>query len=137
MPKRLSVATDAREAAVAGGFEQRFLRQRTRRDDAFDAAFDRAFRRRRIADLFADRHRFAELHETGEITGCGVVGDTAHRNWLARGLTARGQRDVEQLCRTARIVVEQFVEIAHPVKQQRVGMLRFDSEVLLHHRGVG
>jgi len=34
------------------------------------------------------------------------------------------------------VVVEQFVEIAHPVEHQDVGMFGLDAQVLLHHRRV-
>jgi hypothetical protein len=35
--------------------------------------------------------------------------------------------------RALRVVVEELVEIHHPVKQQHVRMLRLDAEILLHH----
>ena len=35
-----------------------------------------------------------------------------------------------------RVVVEDLVEVAHPIEQQRVGVLRLDAQVLLHHRRV-
>ena len=57
--------------------------------------------------------------------------------WLARALAARGQRDVEQAARLAGVVVEQLVEIAHPVEDERVGELGLDAPVLLHHGRVG
>ncbi len=50
---------------------------------------------------------------------------------------ACGQRDVEHACRAPRVLEEQFVEVAHPVEDQHVGVLRLDAQVLLHHRGVG
>ena len=34
------------------------------------------------------------------------------------------------------VVVEQLVEIPHPVEHQDVGVLALDAQVLLHHRGV-
>ena len=34
------------------------------------------------------------------------------------------------------VVVEQLVEIAHPVEQELVRMLRLDAQILLHHRRV-
>ena len=55
---------------------------------------------------------------------------------LARGLAARGQRYVDEFGRAPRVVVEQLVEIAHPVEQQLVGMLCLDAKILLHHWAV-
>jgi hypothetical protein len=49
-------------------------------------------------------------------------------------LAALGQRDVQRLGRRDRIVEEHLVEIAHPVEQQRVRILRLDLQVLRHHR---
>jgi hypothetical protein len=40
------------------------------------------------------------------------------------------------LAAAARVVKEQLVEIAHPIEHQRMRMLGFDAQVLLHHRGV-
>jgi hypothetical protein len=55
----------------------------------------------------------------------------------ATRLSARGQRDVEQLRGAARILKKQLVKIAHAIKQQQVGMLGFDPQVLLHHGRMG
>src|ERR1700722_17696039 len=50
------------------------------------------------------------------------------------------RRAVSTQCPTARgaasVVVEHFVEIAHAIEQQDVGMLCLDAQVLLHHGGV-
>ena len=59
-----------------------------------------------------------------------------HRDRLAGGLAARGERDVEQRGGATSVLVEQLVEIAHAVEQQRVRVLRLDAQVLLHHRRV-
>jgi hypothetical protein len=59
-----------------------------------------------------------------------------HRDGLAGGTAALGQSDVEQARGLARIVVEHFIEIAHPEEQQRVRMLRLGGEELAHERGV-
>jgi hypothetical protein len=59
-----------------------------------------------------------------------------HRDRRAGGGAALGQRNVQKLGGTARVVVEHFVEIAHAIEQQDVGVLRLDAQVLLHHGGV-
>jgi hypothetical protein len=51
-------------------------------------------------------------------------------------LPSRRQRDVEEARGTVRVVVEELVEIAHPIEDELVRMLRLRAEVLLHHRGV-
>ena len=35
--------------------------------------------------------------------------------------------------RTARVVEEQLVEVAHPIEEEDVRVLAFDAQVLLHH----
>src|SRR6185312_13230617 len=44
--------------------------------------------------------------------------------------------DIEEHRGTSRIVVEQLVEIPHPVEEQRVRMLGLHPQVLLHDRRV-
>ncbi len=116
--------------------EKRGVGHGARRDHAHDLARDRAFARRGIADLLADRDRFAELHQAREIGLRGMHGHAGHRNRLAGRLPAFRERDVDELRRAARVVIEELVEVAHPVKQQRVRELRFDRVVLLHDRSV-
>src|SRR6185295_9914280 len=43
---------------------------------------------------------------------------------------------VEQPVGPPSVVEEQLVEVAHPVEDERVGMLGLDAQVLLHHRRV-
>ena len=124
------------EQAVALGVEQVRIGHRARRHDALHLALDRALAGRRIADLLADRDRLAELHQLGEIPFDGVVRHARHRNRRAGRRAARGERDVEELRRAFRVVVEELVEVAHPVEQELVRMLRLRAEVLLHHRRV-
>ena len=112
--------------------EQRGVGDGARRDDAHDLARDRALARRGIADLLADRDRFAEPHEPREIGLGRVHGHAGHRDRLAARLAAARQRDVDELRRAARVVVEELVEIAHAIEQQRVREPRLDGVVLLH-----
>ena len=125
---------DRDEQAVALRVEQIGVGHRARRDDAQDLALDRSLARRGIADLLADRHRLAELHQLREIAVDGVIRHAGHRDRRAGRLPARGQRDVEQPRGALRVVVEELVEIAHPVEEELVRMLRLGAEVLLHHR---
>ena len=138
----LLVARQRKQQRVATFVEQGFVGDRARRDDAHHLAFDQAFRQRRIADLLADRHRFPERDQTRQIAFVGMHRHASHRDRLARGVAALGQGDVEQPRRLARVVVEQFVEIAHPEEHQHVRMLRLGGEELAHqgcvfggHRG--
>ena len=44
----------------------------------------------------------------------------------------RDRGDVEQPCGLARVVIEQFVEIAHPEEDEEIRILRLGGEELLH-----
>ncbi len=122
------------EQAVALRVEQIGIGHGARRDDAQHFALDGTLARRGIADLLADRDRFAEPHQLREITVDRMVRDAGHRNRRACRLPPRGQRDVEEARGTLRVVVEQLVEIAHSVEQELVRMRRLCAKVLLHHR---
>lgn len=65
-----------------------------------------------------------------------MVRNARHRDWLARRRAAFGQGNIKQLRRTFRIVIKQFVKVAHAVKQQYLRVLGFQLEILLHHWGV-
>ena len=114
--------------------EQCRIGQRTRRDNARHGALDRPLAGRRIADLLADHHRFAEPHQFGQILLDGVIRHTGHLDRPPGALPARGQRDVEQASRFFGILKEQLVKIAHAVEQQQIRVLCFQSQILLHHR---
>ncbi len=124
------------EQAVARGVEQVGIGQRAGRHDPRHAALDGALARRGIAELLDDHGRLAALHESREVGLDRVVRHAGHRDRRAGRLAARRQRDVEHPRRALGIVVEQLVEIAHPVEHELVRMRVLDGQVLAHHRGV-
>ena len=124
------------QQCIALVVEQRCVRQRAGRDDARDGALDRPLAGGRVTDLFADHHRLAEFDEAREVLLDGVVGHAGHLDRYPGALAARGQGDVEQSGGLFGVFVEQLVEIAHAIKKQRIFMLLFQLDVLLHHRGV-
>jgi hypothetical protein len=130
------VPEEGGQQRVAALFQKCLVRHRARSDDAHDLTLDRPLRLGRIADLLADRDRLAASHELRQITFDAVERHARHRYRLAGGLPARRQRDVEQSRGALGVVVEQLVEIAHAIEQQRVRVLRLQAQVLLHHRRV-
>jgi len=124
--------SDRQQQIVAAVFEQRLIGDGSGRDYAHHLAFDQTLGQRRVADLLADRDRLAELDQFCQITFDGVAGHAGHRNWRTGRCAALGQGDVEQTRRLARVVVKQFIEIAHAEQHQRVWILRLGSEVLAH-----
>ena len=117
--------------------EQSVFRQGSRRHDTLHAPFHRAAGGGRVADLFADGDGLARLDELGQVAVDGVERNPGHGDGTPGRLAACRQRDVEEVCGALGVVVEQFVEVAHPVEQQGVRVLRLDAQVLLHHGRVG
>ena len=132
----LAVRADGHQQGVALVVEQGGVGQRAGRDDARDGAFDRPLAGGRVANLVANNDRFAEPDEAGQVLLKRVVGHAGHLDRHAGALAACGQRNIEQAGGFFGIFVEQFIEVAHPVEQQQVGMLRLDAEILAHHRRV-
>src|SRR5665647_1334590 len=52
------------------------------------------------------------------------------------GITLTGEGNTEQARGFFSIFMEQLVKIAHAIEQQHVRILRFDAQILLHHRRV-
>ena len=118
-------------------FQQRRIGERARGNDAHHFARHRPFARAHFAHLLADGDAAPHLHQPRQILLDRMVRHARHLHRLAVYLAAGGQGDVQQFRRFDGIVDKQFVKVAHAVKQQFVLMLRFDVEILLHHRGNG
>ena len=56
-----------------------------------------------------------------------------HRDILAGVFTALCQGDVERLRRSDGVVKKHLVEIAHPVEQQSIRIIRLYPQILRHH----
>jgi len=127
---------DGDEEVVAAVVEEVVVGDCAGGEQAGDFAFDGAFGFSGVTDLFANCDGFADFEQFGEVLFDGVVGNACHWDGFACCCAACGEGDVEQRGGFFGVVHEQFVEIPHAVKQEDVGVLRFDSEILLHHGGV-
>ena len=113
---------DRGEPVGGASAEQGILGQCSGRDQADDRAVDqrlgpaRLARRGRAFDLFGNRDPVPGADQPGEIALGGMDRHTAHRNGFAIGGAAPGQRNVERLGGGARVVEEEFEEIAHAVE---------------------
>src|SRR5579875_614546 len=58
----------------------------------------------------------------------------AHRNIATEMFPPFGEDDTEGAARDFCIVEKQFIKITHPIKQQAIGIRRFELDILLHHR---
>ena len=109
----------------AAGFEQPLFGDRAGRDKAHDIAPHDRFRPalarlRRILELLADRDAMPLPDQPLQIIVGAIDGHAAHGDVFARMLAALRQHDAERARGDLGIVEEQFVEIAHPVEQQRI-----------------
>ena len=87
----------------------------------------------RAFQLFAYRDAEPLADQGQQIPFGGMHGNAAHGNILAVVFATFGQGDVQRLCGIDRVVKEHLVEIAHPIKKQRIGMRCFDLKILRHH----
>ena len=76
----------------------------------------------------------AENNEAVEVFVRALDWYAAHRNVAAEMLAAFGQHDAEGARSNLGVVEKQFVEIAHPIKQQAIRIGGLDLDILLHHR---
>jgi hypothetical protein len=122
-------------------FEQGLLGQRSGSDEADDVACHQCLGTTALPGLFrafgllGDRDPAARLDKPGEIPLRRMDRNPAHRDRHAKVLASAGQRDVEDLGGRPCIIEEQLEEIAHPVKQQAIGRLGLERQILRHHRG--
>ena len=122
-------------ARNAGSRASRYdgIRERARRMHPRHFALDDALGLARILDLIADGDPVAFLHQPSDVRVGRVVGHAAHRNGAAGPvLGARGQRQLQHARGGERVLVEHFVEVAHPKKHDGVAVLPLDVEVLTH-----
>ena len=60
------------------------------------------------------------------------MGKTGHRNRILAFIATR-ERDPQEPVRGFRIVVKQFIKVAHPKEQERIGTGCLGILILLHH----
>ena len=75
----------------------------------------------------------AERDQAVQIFVSALDRNAAHWNILAEMLAALGQHDTERAGGDFGVLEKQFVEVAHPVKQQAIRIGCFDLDILLHH----
>ena len=132
----LAIAADRHQQVLAVRLQQCFITDGPGRHHPHHLALHRPLAAGGIADLLADRHRQPQPGQLGQITLGRMVRHTRHWNRLPGRLPAAGQRDAEQLRGLPGVIVEQLVKVPHAVKQQGIGVLHLQPQILLHHRRV-
>lgn len=137
--RRPLLPRQGREDIGPPGIQQPVLGDRARRHDAHDVAVDDGLGAalagfRRVLHLLADRDPVAGRDQALEIFVGPHHRHAAHGDIHAAMLAALRQYDAERARGHLGILEEQFVEIAHPVEEQAIRMLRLDLEILRHGR---
>ena len=110
--------------------------QRAGRNNTHHLAFYRPLACGHIANLLTNRYRFPELDELGQIALKRMKRHPRHLDRLTIRRPAFGQRDTQQPRCLFSICKKHLVEVSHAVKHKCVGVVCFDTKVLLHHRRV-
>src|ERR1035437_10089657 len=105
------------------------------REHTRDFALHQRFGYARVFHLFADGDLEAFADQLADVVLGGVVWHAAHRYGNAFFLVARGQRDLQLPRREHGVLEEEFVEVAQPEEDERVGMVFLDRGILPHQRG--
>jgi hypothetical protein len=99
-------------------------------------AFHRTFGGGHVAHLLTNGHRFPQLDEPRQVGIDRMKRYARHHHRRTSRLATLRQRDVKQARGFFCIGKKQLVEIAHAIKQQGVGVVCFQAQVLGHHGGV-
>ncbi len=114
--------------------QQRRFCERARRNDARDLALHRAVFLR-LPDLLGNHDALAHAHEARDVLVERDHRNARHRNrLLVEGLAALGERDPDQSIGLHGVVEERFVEVAHSVENERIGILALDFDKLTQRR---
>ena len=132
----LSAKAECRQIVILAGLEQIVIVSDAGGDELRDAPFHQFFCEFRILQLVADSYFVAGLHESGHVVVDGVVGDAGHFDESAAAGGLARQHKAEHAAGRERIFAVGFVEVADAVEEQGFGILGFDLEVLLEHRGL-
>jgi len=132
----LACGMQGEQGAIFALRQQRGIGQRARRDNANHLALHGPLACGRITDLLAEGDRLAHTDQSRKILLGSMKRHTRHADRLAIRGASPGERDPQQSRSLICIVLEQLVEIPHAIKEQCVGMVSLDAQVLLHHRCV-
>ncbi len=122
----LSLKCDRSQIIVLILLENRIVVGNSRGDKLGNTAFDELFGEFRILQLVANRYFIARLHQFGKITLQSMMRHPCHFDKFALTAGAPRQHDTQHFTRSNGILTESLIEITHPVKEQRSGVLRLD-----------
>ena len=112
--------------------EERFIDQRSWREDAGHSTLNHTLGFGRVLQLLADRDSVALLNQAAQVALNGVERNAGHR--LTAG--AFGQSDAKRAVCGDGVFIKELIEVAHPEEQQAPRVLALDAVVLAHGRGI-
>ena len=83
--------------------------------------------------MVADSHTLAGAHQFGQIGVESVVWEPRHFSAATCAVAASGERNAQNFACYDGIFAVCFVEVAHAIKQHRIGVLRLHLVEVLHH----
>lgn len=120
--------SDGRQVAIFGCRKQSWFCDGSRRQDPGHCPVDQT--PAGLAQLLGNSHRVPGREETAKIIIERVMRDARHRNAAVAAERPAGQGDPGIPCDDLRVLVERLIEIAEPVEENRVRVLRFELQVL-------
>ena len=128
------IETDSGQVVRAGLVQHFEVADRARRHDPGDLPANQTLGLGRILHLVAQRDLVAGVQQLADVGVDRVVGYAAHGRLAGRTLLTRGQGHVEHRRGGDRVLEEHLEEVAHPVQEDGVGMLRLHRQVVPEHR---
>ena len=87
-----------------------------------------------IFHLFADCHFISHGNQFVQIPFHCMIGDAAHGRFFLLSAAFAGQGNLQRSGSRQRVLIEHFIKIPQPVKQDTILILLFGFHILLHHR---
>ena len=136
---RRSAARNGEQTIGADGIEQKLLGDSARRHQAHHLAANHGFAAAlaglgRVLDLLADGDAVALADQPVQIILGALDRHAAHGDIHPLMLAALRQDNGKRAGGDLGVFKKQFVEIAHPVEQERAWICNFDRVILRHHR---
>src|SRR5690349_12424601 len=91
-----------------------------------------ALRELGILHLLADRHAVPQADQASQVLGSRFHRHAGERHVRRAAVVPRREREAELAGRQPSVVLEHFVEVAHPKEQHGIGVPGLDLAVLLH-----
>ena len=128
-----SYAINTHKKVILAVFKSAGFGYCTGREDLNNSALYKSCGNRRIFKLLADSYLVSCLNKSVGICRISVKRNAAHRRSVAGAAVSSGKRELKDLSGLYRIIKEHLIEIAEPVKEERILTLLLHLGIVLHH----